>query len=333
MQTVYLDDYGFVPDIIGTACANSLRLKDVDFRVPCGKCIPCQKKRRSDWSLRLEHEWLFSDSAFFITLTYNDDYLPYKYWTNKYEYEVDKITKQKKRVKQWRELKDSKYPTLNTKHVQDYIKRLRKEHSKYGKKNNIKQRTLRYYAVGEYGTKTRRPHYHVLLFNMDIDNITPIANQWKYGFVDIGKDPKTGQYGGVTGASINYVTKYMFKDFNAKRDTRQRPFSLMSRKPIIGAEYLNQYGTHHIDTESLEVRDNKGHMRRLPRTYLRKLFTNQEDRIELSRRSYEKHIDKKLKAFEKKVEENYGGDVLEYQRSKDADLKRHRHTINNNETL
>ena len=330
MQTVYLDNYGFVPDIIGTACANSIRLKDVDFRVPCGKCLPCQKKRRSDWSLRLEHEYLFSDSALFITLTYNDFHLPRHYWKNKYEYEIHPITKQKKRVKQWKEIVHSPYPSLNKKDLQNYIKRLRKQHDKNIReiskeiKKECTAKPLRYYAVGEYGTKTRRPHYHMLLFNYDIENIAPITNQWKKGFVDIGT---------VTGASINYVTKYMFKPFNSKKDTREKPFSCMSRNPIIGHAYLENFGVHHIDTESLEVRDQNGHRRRLPRTYLRRLFTNQEDRIELSRKSFEKHIDKKIKKFERTVQKHYGGKVLEYQHSVQSDLDRHRDLVNNNETL
>lgn len=305
MQTVYLDNYGFVPDIIGTACANSIKLKDLEFRVPCGKCLPCQKKRRSEWSLRLEHEYLFSDSAFFITLTYNDFHIP--------------------RTKEG-------YQTLHKKHLQNYIKRLRNDHVKYvskyfkcSKKDvKHKAKSLRYYAVGEYGSKTRRPHYHLILFNMDIANLASLTNQWKAGFADVGT---------VTSASINYVTKYMFKQFNRKTDKRTPPFSLMSKKPIIGQAYLENYGVHHIESESLEVRDQNGHVRRLPKAYLRRLFTNKEDRLELSRKSYEKHIYKKMKAFEEKVEKYHGGKILDYQYSKDADLKRYRETINNNETI
>jgi hypothetical protein len=304
-------EYGFVPDIIGTSCANSIKLKDLDFRVPCGKCLPCQKKRRSEWSLRLEHEYLFSDSAFFITLTYNDVHIP--------------------RTKEG-------YQTLHKKHLQDYIKRLRNDHVKYVSKTlniskkEVKHRAkpLRYYAVGEYGSKTRRPHYHLILFNMDIGNIAPLQNQWKKGFTDVGT---------VTASSINYVTKYMFKQFNRKTDKRTPPFSIMSKgrkkSPygIIGHAYLDNYGTHHIETESLEVRDMNGRVRRLPKAYLHRLFINKEDRIELSRKSYEQHLDKKMKAFEEKLEKHYDGKVLEYINAKNSDLKRHRDLVNNNETI
>lgn len=311
MQSVYLDDYGFVPDIIGTSCANSIKLKDLEFRVPCGKCLPCQKKRRSEWSLRLEHEYMFSDSAFFITLTYDEYNVP--------------------RTKEG-------YLTLHKKHLQNYIKRLRNDHVKYVAKemkvpkSHVKNisKPIRYYAVGEYGSKTRRPHYHVLLFNYDIANLAPLTNQWKntdtgyrHGHVDVGT---------VTSASINYVTKYMFKPFG-KKDKRTRPFSLMSKKPIIGHAYLENYGTHHIQNEDLEVRDKNGHVRRLPKAYLRRLFTNKEDRVELSRKSFEKHIEKRMAEYEKTIVENYSGNVLDYQQSAESDLKRHRESINNTETL
>ena len=174
---------------------------------------------------------------------------------------------------------------------------------------------------------------------MDLENIASITNQWKKGFVDIGKDFKTGQPGGVTASSINYVTKYMFKQFNRKTDKRTPPFSMMSkgRKKtpygIIGQDYLNQYGTHHIETESLETRDAHGNARRLPKAYLHRLFTNKEDRIELSRKSFEKHINKKLKVFEEKVKKFYDGNVLDYQASISADLERHRENVNNNEII
>lgn len=304
-------EYGFVPDIIATKCANSIKLKDVDFPVPCGKCLPCQKKRRSDWSLRLEHEYLFSDSALFITLTYNEASLP--------------------RTKEG-------YPTLHKKHVQDYIKRLRYKHVQYVSKQlkvskkHVKNvsKPIRYYAVGEYGSKTRRPHYHMILFNYDIANLAPITNQWKstdtqitMGHVDVGT---------VTGASINYVTKYMFKDFY-KKDKRVNPFSLMSKKPIIGHAYLENYGTYHINNETLLVADKNGNERRLPKAYLHRLFTNKQDRLALSEKLYKLHEEKKHKQFKENISNNYGGNVLKYIKTKTSDLNRHKNSINTKETI
>lgn len=319
MKLRQLDTYGMVPDIIATACSNSIKLNDIDFRIPCGKCLNCKKKRRSDWSLRLEHEYLYSDSALFITLTYNDASIP----------------------------RNKGIPTLNKKDLQDYIKRLRNSHVAYVSrelgirksevKNHSKQ--IRYYAVGEYGSKTNRPHYHILLFNYDIANLKPIEAQWKntqtghpLGFVDIGK---------VSSASINYTTKYMFKQWG-KKDLRQRPFTNMSRRPMIGTGFLNEYKNYLREFELTTIRDKKGTLRKLPKAYLYKIYTMMEDGKEvkdkewirrLAEESYNKHIDQKLKEHKENLLINYNGDVNRWMQSKDNDNLRKENQIINNETL
>lgn len=310
MQSIYLEEK-LLPDIIATGCTNSIKLDEVDFRVPCGKCLPCQKKRRSDWAFRLEQEFLGSDSAFFITLTYNDLTIP--------------------RTKEG-------IPTLFKKDVQDYIKRLRWHHQKYVSKElkipmkQVKEvsKPIRYYAVGEYGTKTRRPHYHLLLFNYDIANLTPLTAQWKHtqsgvkmGHVDIGT---------VTNASIEYTTKYMFKPFG-KKDLRQKPFSLMSKKPIIGNYYLEQHKGWHQYYEDLTVRNLKGNIQRLPKAFLRRIFPDKEQRLKLSLDSYQTFKDNKIKEFERLLETSYKGDISIYEKSVESDKKRQLQIINTKETL
>ena len=328
MKLRQLDTYGMVPDIIATACSNSIKLKDIDFRIPCGKCLNCKKKRRSDWSLRLEHEYLYSDSALFITLTYNDASIP----------------------------RNRGIATLNKKDLQDYIKRLRNSHVAYVSRelgirksevyNHSKQ--IRYYAVGEYGSKTNRPHYHLLLFNYDVANLKPIEAQWKntqtgypLGFVDIGK---------VTSASINYTTKYMFKQWG-KKDLRQRPFTNMSRRPMIGTGFLDEYKNYLREFELTSIRDKKGTLRRIPKAYLYKTYIlldkngkpildengkEQKDKEwiqRLTEESYNKHIDQKLKEHKENLLINYNGDVNQWMQSKDEDNHRKQKEIINNETL
>lgn len=307
----YFINEKFVPDIIATGCTNSIKLDEVDFRVPCGKCLPCQKKRRSDWSFRLQQEYMYSDSALFITLTYNDLNIP--------------------RTKEG-------YQTLYKKDLQNYIKRLRNDHVSYVSKQlqipkkEVKNvsKPIRYYAVGEYGSKTRRPHYHLLLFNYEIANLSPISLQWKntknntkMGHVDIGT---------VSQASIDYVTKYMFKPLGRK-DKRVKPFSLMSKKPIIGYAYLEKFGAWHIQNEELQVRDLNGNIRRLPKAFLRRLFTNKEDRLKLSLESFQEYKDAKVKEFERLLQTNYNNDKARYLKSKVSDLSLQLQKINSKETL
>ena len=331
MRLTYLEDYGFAPATVSNACQNPVGIKDLEFKVPCGKCLLCQKKRRSDWSLRLEHEYLDSDSAFFITLTYDEVNIP------RTEYG---------------------HYTLNKKHIQNYIKRLRNDHVKYvSQELNIKKKyvkdyskPIRYYAVGEYGSKTERPHYHILLFNYDIANLSPITSQWKntnygnsLGHVDIGT---------VNGSSINYVTKYMFKDFDRKNDTRNPPFSLMSKKPIIGYNYIKTYGKWHIKHEDLTTADMKGSIRRIPKAYLYKLWTKQEEVYNkdkkiyetktvkntekiraISEKSLDEYYQEKAKQFDKTLNQNYKGRVDRFISSIENDYARKLNSINIKETL
>lgn len=128
-----------------------------------------------------------SHSAFFITLTY----------------ENAKIT-------------ENGFMTLVKADFQKFMKRLRKL-------NNEK---LVYYAVGEYGGKTNRPHYHAIIFN---SNQETISKAWKKGQIHIGS---------VNERSVGYTLKYISKEkkptFN--RDDREPEFSLMSKG--IGKNYL-----------------------------------------------------------------------------------------------
>jgi hypothetical protein len=312
-----------IPDIVGTQCVNTLKVKDVEFPVRCGKCLPCKKRRRNEWSLRLEHEYLFSDSAYFITLTYDDLNVPYHYWQNKYKYKIHPITKKKIVVKRWKEIVRTDKPTLNRKDVQDYIKRIRNAQTKYYKGKAVIPKKIRYYLCAEYGDKTYRPHYHIILFNYDVDNIIELDNKWHKGYTQISE---------LNSARINYTAKYMFKSFNIK-DTREKPYALMSKKPIIGQAYLDNYGTYHINNENLETADQNGNLRRLPKAYIKRLFTNREDRIALSLKNYEEFQNKQEKQYKQKLEKYFNNDHYKFTKSIESDLQRRLKTINNKETL
>lgn len=118
--------------------------------VPCGRCYACKAKRQEDWALRLMQEFKASKNAYFITLTYDEEHLP---WGNE-------------------------SPTLCKRDIQLFIKRLRK----VGK--------VRYFIVGEYGDKTSRPHYHGIIFNLpgvnQEDTTKIIVDKWQNGHVLLG---------------------------------------------------------------------------------------------------------------------------------------------------
>lgn len=95
-------------------------------------------------------------------------------------------------------------------HCQLFFKKLRLANSE----------KIKYYLVGEYGGIKKRPHYHVLLFNANIETIQPA---WSYGEV---------WYGTVTEASIGYCFKYIMKPSRVpehRNDDRIPEFALMSK--------------------------------------------------------------------------------------------------------
>lgn len=119
--------------------------------VPCGKCMACLSNRRKQWTFRLKQELNSSLSAFFLTLTYDDEHIPY----------VDGL------------------PAVSKRDVQLWLKRLRKA---------ISPIQIRYFIVSEYGSRTFRPHYHALLFNfpIEVDLQSILEKTWSNGFVSVG---------------------------------------------------------------------------------------------------------------------------------------------------
>lgn len=206
------------------------------LQLPCGQCTGCRLARSGQWAARCVHEAKLHKSNSFITLTYNDEYLPW-----------DK--------------------SLNLKHWQDFMKRLRK---KYG--NGI-----RFYHAGEYGEQFRRPHYHAILFNHDFNDkklwqvqngqkiyTSPnLEKLWPYGFSTVGS---------VTFESCAYVARYVMKKINGKLkeehyrtympDTGEiidlKPeYSTMSRRPGIGKKYFDKYYTDMYPSDNVVINGRK----------------------------------------------------------------------------
>lgn len=107
-----------------------------------------------------------------------------------------------------------------------FMKRLRKEY--------VPER-LRYFAVGEYGDISFRPHYHVCLFGVAPIEGEVVARAWRHGFVHMGElNHNSAQY------CAGYVTKKMTKADDGRLDGRFPEFSRMSLRPGIGRLALDQ---------------------------------------------------------------------------------------------
>lgn len=132
---------------------------------------------------------------------------------------------------------DDKLPTdgsLYPEHLRDFFKRLR-HLSKF-----------RYFAVGEYGDRTQRPHYHAALFGFVgcqweqsryskmrstcCRRCSDVARIWGYGNVYLGSmEVASAKY------LCGYVTKKMTNKDNPSLQGRHPEFARMSRFPGIGA--------------------------------------------------------------------------------------------------
>lgn len=122
---------------------------------------------------------------------------------------------------------------------------------------------IRYYAVGEYGSRTYRPHYHVILFGSVSDEI--LRECWPHGHIHVGT---------VTDQSVMYTLGYIVNGKGWQmRTNRERPFALMSLRPGLGANYL----TDRMIEWHRSGRKNHAYMydqkRHLPRYYKEKIFS------------------------------------------------------------
>lgn len=106
---------------------------------------------------------------------------------------------------------------------------------------------FRYFGCGEYGSLNNRPHYHLILFGLDLDDMKYIQNAksfssktldacWPYGFYFIGD---------VSYSSCNYVAQYTLKK-NFK-DSLKYPvpeFICYSNRPGLAYSWCEK----HLDT-------------------------------------------------------------------------------------
>lgn len=230
--------------IVNMECSNSRYLHQREIFVPCGKCAFCLATRRSDWVQRLLQEWRVADGSCFVTLTYANPHLV------------------------WRSGKSQ----LVKEDLQKWFKRVRKKCK------------FRYYAVGEYGSETYRPHYHILIFGTVPEDV--IRRTWTKGQVHIGR---------VTMASCGYCTKYVINSKESKmREGRTPPFQIMSRKPGLGNAYLTPEMIAWHKADRRNYMDIQGEKRHLPRYYKEKIFSK-IDRVRIANRAVRDSIERERK--------------------------------------
>jgi hypothetical protein len=116
------------------------------LKIPCGRCVGCRLEKSRQWANRCMLELQYHESSFFVTLTYDDDHVPVTYYSENDDGEARSAL------------------TLRFRDLQLFLKRLRKEHY---------YERLRFFACGEYGSTTYRPHYHAIIFGLTLDDLRP----------------------------------------------------------------------------------------------------------------------------------------------------------------
>lgn len=115
--------------------------------------------------------------------------------------------------------------SLRSRDLQLFIKRLR----------HYAKRQIRYFACGEYGDLTMRPHYHAALFNVQHTEQNLIDIAWGLGRTSIAE---------LTMERANYVAGYVTKKMTDANDDRLQgrtpEFARMSLRPGIGSPSVQQ---------------------------------------------------------------------------------------------
>jgi hypothetical protein len=258
------------------------------IELKCGQCQECRMQQASQWSVRLTNELKTFPDAIFLTLTYDEDHLP---------------------------LNNS----LNPEHLRQFMKNLRYKYK--GIKsivmpNGDTQYPIRFWGCGEYGSKSGRAHYHLILFNIKIwdkepDQKQPISHSGEKQYFSETLQKIWGKgrisFGSVTPESCNYVARYTLKKVNGANKEEhysrviieesidpetgeltfvestvsiQPEFSAQTTQPGIGYFYYQQYKNDILSGDFIVQRNKKGAMNKLhvPR-YYDKLTAKADERL------------------------------------------------------
>lgn len=246
------------------------------LHLPCGTCFGCRMDRARDWSIRAQHEASIWRENCFLTLTYDDEHLP-------------------------------EHATLVREHPQKFLRALRRRFAGVRVASDGRQ-PIRFFGCGEYGSKTDRPHYHILLFNWqpedkkrydsELYTSEAVSKLWEYGSVLIGD---------VEPASCAYVAGYVTKKCYGRIERELRfevvdeetgevleprvpDFTMCSLRPAVGASWYEKYK---MDLRHGYVIAN-GSKYPIPRFYWKKLkedFPELAEDIGFKRYEYSRSLD------------------------------------------
>ncbi|AXL15098.1 replication initiator protein [Microviridae sp.] len=207
-------------------CKKGIYVPKQELFAPCGQCMACRINKGRLWSARIIMEWLTTpEYSWFLTLTIDPIY-------EKHVVSEDGApvaTLQKKEFLKW----------LN---------------------NTIERETpgLRYYAIGEYGETTFRPHYHLAIFPKSADQVEKIQAAWTKGFTSASDlNHERARY------LANYTAKKLTKDTDERLAPAQEPeFRTSSRRPPLGAAFVDNLHAHYLKPRAAKLVAERGDIER-----------------------------------------------------------------------
>lgn len=205
------------PSLIRNPAWDGSKETPQSFMVPCGRCIGCRIARTREWAIRCLHEASLHEKNCFLTLTYSPDFLPCS-------------------------------GSLVKKDLQNFLKRLRFQ---------LGNRKIKMFGCGEYGSKSFRPHYHLILFGVGPDERDLFDKCWSNGFITVGS---------VTYDSCKYVAGYVQKKLYGKDASEYgdmvAPYMVCSKH--LAYEYVMQNKKQLLENMYVSV---NGQKLALPRYY------------------------------------------------------------------
>lgn len=214
----------------------------VGFEFECRKCLPCRLNIAREKAVRAYHESRMHEDSIFLTLTYDDDHL--------------------------------QSPRLMYPDFQAFMKRLREKVNRGLDKDHPSFKKIPVMVTGEYGDKTKRPHWHALIFNYRPNDLvhhyttdygdrvwtsTELTALWGNGHCE---------FGNITMDSASYVARYAAKKLTHGKDQEHdyHPIHKTSSRNAIGRSWIERYFKHTFENGFVVLPN--GEKSKIPRYYV-----------------------------------------------------------------
>lgn len=188
--------------------------------IPCGRCLECRLEYSRQWANRCMLEASTSTNNWFFTFTYDDDHLPKN---------------------------SAGYPTLVKEEISKFMKDFRRQ-----MEFHYQVQGIRFFACGEYGSESGRPHYHGIIFNAPLTDLVYLYTRDGHAYFNSPFVDKIWDKGYVVITDVNwdacaYVARYVVKKAKGETSSVYKDLDIvpeyvrMSRRPGIGTDFYEQH--------------------------------------------------------------------------------------------